>query len=193
MIARCGKRPAVPSWKEFQSRRATEQEVREWFSQDGNDVNVGIVTGLISGLVVVDCDTADDAAFWMTTFPVSPLVVATGRGGSHIYYQLPETSIGNRSRVLGRRIDVRGEGGVVVAPPSKHPENGTLYTWTTCGNYSLADVPYFDAKWVGVDAEKSCLLANTTPCLTEASGPRSKRSTSPQHGCRPSAAYVCPS
>ncbi len=126
-----GKRPALSSWKEFQSRHPSEQEIREWFPSDDKNLNVGIVTGRVSGLVVVDCDTADDATFWMATFPASPLVVKTGRGGSHIYYQFPDTSIGNRTRVLGRSIDIRGEGGLVVAPPSIHQESGNVYAWTT--------------------------------------------------------------
>jgi hypothetical protein len=164
----------LPSWKEFQSRRPTERELCDWFSRDDTGINVGIVTGRLSGLVVVDCDTAEDAAFWLMTYPVSPLVVTTGRGGSHSYYQFPEASIGNRSRVLGRCIDIRGEGGLVVAPPSRHPESGKPYTWTTFGNYSLADVPYFDPSWIGDDTA-SQHSAVDAPCLTETSMPRSRR------------------
>jgi len=83
----CGKRPAVASWREYQTRRASLDELRTWFSRD--NANVGVVTGAMSGLVVVDCDTPDDARFWQKRFPQTPLAVATGRGGSHYYYRYP--------------------------------------------------------------------------------------------------------
>lgn len=50
-----GKHPALSSWKEFQNRRATEDEVRSWFTGHP-ELNVGIVTGKISGVVVLDVD-----------------------------------------------------------------------------------------------------------------------------------------
>ena len=56
-----GKRPAIPSWTEYQTRRPTQDEIRSWFSNSSGSTppNIGIVTGSISGLVVVDCDTAN--------------------------------------------------------------------------------------------------------------------------------------
>lgn len=144
-----GKKPALESWKEFQARRPTLGEVAAWFGQATKQQhNVGIVTGRVSGLAVIDCDSASDMAYWLDNFPASPLMVQTGTGGLHIYYQLPDgVAVGNRIRVFDRKIDVRGEGGYVVAPPSRHP-NGNLYCWTTWGAYSLDDVPIFDPGWI---------------------------------------------
>jgi hypothetical protein len=50
-----GKRPVLGSWLEYQKRLATREEVREWFRLEP-DANIGIVTGKVSGLVVVDFD-----------------------------------------------------------------------------------------------------------------------------------------
>ena len=110
-----GKRPAVPSWRECQVKPAGLDELRTWF-HDGK-TNVGVVTGRVSGLVVIDCDTAVDARFWKDRFPQTPLAVWTGGGGSHYYYRYPEAQdISNRTGLLARRIDLRAEGGYVVAP-----------------------------------------------------------------------------
>ena len=48
------KKPLLPSWKEYQSQRASLEQIKEWFSN--NDVNIAVVTGLISGIAVVDFD-----------------------------------------------------------------------------------------------------------------------------------------
>ncbi|MEZ6125767.1 MAG: bifunctional DNA primase/polymerase [Planctomycetaceae bacterium] len=53
-----GKKPTI-SWKVFQSRKPTQQEIDQWFLRSSH--NVGIVTGHISGIAVVDCD--DEQAF----------------------------------------------------------------------------------------------------------------------------------
>lgn len=51
----------------------------------------------------------------------------TGRGGYHLYFHYVGSDIGNRTGIL-EGVDVRGEGGYVIAPPSTHP-NGTEYVW----------------------------------------------------------------
>jgi hypothetical protein len=141
-----GKRPALASWRRFQTRRAGLNELRAWF--ETGTANIGVVTGAISGLVVVDCDTPEDALFWKTKHPATPLEVVTGRGGRHFYYRFPrDEQATNRAGVLQRKIDIRGEGGYVAAPPSLHP-NGQRYRWEETPNYRLDDVPYFQPDWI---------------------------------------------
>jgi len=156
-----GKLPAIPSWKEFQSRLPTTSEVETWFSEEKRPPSgLGIVTGKLSGLVVVDCDSMEDAAFWQEHFPSSPLVVATGGGGVHFYYARPEgEEVRNRAGVLGRRIDVRGEGGYATAPPSLHP-SGKQYVWQACD--ASAMLPRFDAAWL-VDKSMPARLPSSEP------------------------------
>ena len=143
------KRPAISSWKELQTRRPTPDEIAEWHgASDPKFTNVGIVTGSVSRLVVVDCDSPAAAEYWIADHPQTPLRVNTGGGGQHFYYQLPDgATISNRVKMGGLTIDLRAEGGYVVAPPSRHP-NGNLYRWSQWGDYCLADVPMFDERWI---------------------------------------------
>ena len=83
VIPLAGKRPVLASWREFQTERASLDQVREWFGE--SCANVGIVTGRLSELVVVDCDRPEDAEYWRHKFPKSPLAVQTGGGGAHFY------------------------------------------------------------------------------------------------------------
>lgn len=54
--------------------------------------------------------------------------VKTGGGGMH-YYFAARVRVPNSAGRLGPGLDVRGEGGYVVAPPSVHPETGRAYEW----------------------------------------------------------------
>ncbi len=152
LIPLVGKRPAKGfCWKQFQSERATLDDIKRWFksSQDGFS-NIGIVTGAVSGITVVDCDTPDDTVWWSTNFPVSPLASNTGRGGAHFYYRAnPSSPIGNRANVFSRNIDIRGEGGYVCGPPSVHPETDVVYDWQPWEHYALDEIPQFDPAWLG--------------------------------------------
>ena len=151
VIPLTGKRPSLISWRQYQSERASLDQLRRWFCK--GRANVGIATGLVSGLVVVDCDTPVDTNYWRQHYPPSPLVVSTGGGGAHIYYRHPAgETIGNRVRLLSRQIDLRGEGGYVVAPPSQHPSGG-FYQWESAGHYRLDDVPYFSADWIRAESD----------------------------------------
>lgn len=120
-----GKKPVV-AWKEFQSRRPTDEELVAWFSTPESR-NIGIVTGAISGITVIDTDSRD--AIDLATklgIPTCP-VVSTSKG-LHFYCAY-EQGVGNfqkRDDLPG--IDLRGDGGYVVGPPSIH-ESGAAYNW----------------------------------------------------------------
>ena len=126
-----GKRPLVP-WLALQQRVATAGEIDEWY-RHWPDANVGIVTGQLSGLVVVDVDVRHGGAESLaaTEREHGPLPrtaeCATGGGGRHIYFAHPGGTVPNRV-ALAPGIDVRGDGGCVVAPPSVHP-TGRPYQW----------------------------------------------------------------
>jgi hypothetical protein len=121
---RAGKHPRI-EWSAFQRRLPKETEVRAWFSR-WPDANVGIVTGSVSDLVVQDIDGEEAAAYARQHgLPPTP-VVRTGRG-EHRYYRHPGREVRNfAGRVPG--LDLRGDGGYVVAPPSLHP-SGARYEW----------------------------------------------------------------
>lgn len=153
-----GKLPAISAWKEYQSRLPTPGEVEAWFLTEVQPPSgLGIVTGKLSRLVVVDCDSPADATYWQENFPGSPLLVATGGGGVHFYYELNDgAQVRNRAKLFGRKIDIRGEGGYATAPPSRHP-CGKEYTWK---EYDVSvPLPKFDAAWL-MDKSKALLV----PC-----------------------------
>src|SRR5690349_15924428 len=102
-----------------------EAQINAWWQQ-WPDANVGIATGQISGIVVLDIDVAKGAHSADLLFGgVDQTVFTTPKvktgGGLHFYYKYPiGHDIRNSASKLGKFIDVRGEGGYVVAPPSKH-------------------------------------------------------------------------
>jgi hypothetical protein len=125
------KRPLI-AWRELQERRASREEIEGWFRR-WRDANVGIVTGVISRLIVLDIDPkhgGDDglAELERRHGPLRPTVeVVTGGGGRHFYFASPGGEVRNRAG-LAQGIDLRGDGGYIVAPPSIHP-SGQPYRW----------------------------------------------------------------
>jgi hypothetical protein len=140
------KQPYVP-WTEFQERKATSDEIREWW-QKWPSANVGIVTGKISGIVVIDVDETLGFDAIQEFIPDNLLIPTckTPGGGQHLYFQAPEKPLGNNSRIIPG-CDFRGYGGFVVAPPSTKGK-GCPYSWLD--GLSLDDVkpPPLPSKYI---------------------------------------------
>ena len=119
------KRPLLDSWERFQHEAATPAQVAEWWRRWPR-ANVGIVTGAVSGLVVLDVDgEAGREALRGKELPPTP-VVETGRGW-HYYFAHPGGDVRTCKPASG--LDLKADGGYVVAPPSLHP-SGRRYRWT---------------------------------------------------------------
>jgi putative DNA primase/helicase len=146
--SKIGKVPLLKSWKPLQTERATDEHLTAWF-RNGHQRNIGIVTGAISNLVIVDCDSPEAIAWADTHLPPTPWRSRTSKG-EHWGYQHPGIVVGNRVRIdtgdPAIKIDVRGDGGYVVAPGSVHV-NGTLYEWVG-EPPSMAALPVFDPAWL---------------------------------------------
>lgn len=133
------KRPLV-AWQKYQKRLPTKEEVRSWFSGTGI-TGVGMITGAISGIVVLDVEAGAD----LSGKELPPTVVAkTGGGGWHYYFNLPKDRIiKNSVKKVGEKMDIRAEGGYVVTPPSLH-HSGNHYEWVAGmapGEIEIADMP----------------------------------------------------
>jgi putative DNA primase/helicase len=95
--------------------------------------NVGIATGAASGIDALDIDLRHQgdetlAAFERANGTLPATVMShTGGGGLHLLFTHTE-GIGNSAGKLGRGVDVRGDGGYIVAPPSLH-RSGRPYAW----------------------------------------------------------------
>ena len=126
-----GKTPKVP-WLEYQSIRATKEEVRDWHKQ-WPDMNYGIVTGEISGITVLDVDAKygglESLEQLRDRLPEVP-IVSTGGGGYHLYFTSSGEVNAENSATTG--LDIRGNGGYVVGAGSTHA-NGTVYGWELNG------------------------------------------------------------
>lgn len=119
------------NWRDFEHRRATASEIQRWW-KSWPDAEIAVVTGRISNLFVVDVDTyhgGNARTVWDSHN--TDLIVQTGRGGYHLYYRHPGHSVTTFAGENG--VDVRGDGGYVIVPPSTH-ENGTSYQWVRTGD-----------------------------------------------------------
>lgn len=129
-----GKKPLIP-WKRYQTQRATEEEIDEWFADEGP--NIGIVTGSISGLAVLDVDSPDAMRFALQWEHGRGLgesylpIVETGKGW-HVFYAMPPGLRNVQADPAWPGIDLRAEGGYVVAAPSRHV-SGHVYRWVQDG------------------------------------------------------------
>jgi len=104
------------------------KKIQDWFTR-WPDSNVAIVTGENSGLWVVDVEAEglDEHAALLRALP-NTIVAQTGGGGRHYYFRYPPLGSWKNRNPLLAHVDIRGEGGYVVAPPSRH-RSGGQYEW----------------------------------------------------------------
>ncbi len=114
------KRSLVP-WRAYQATAPDEDEIRETW-QRWPDADVGIVTGGVSGIVVIDVDDARPECIGEVQARFGPTgrVARTPSGGAHLYYAHSGEPVRNSARLpcFDFPVDVRGDGGYVIAPPS---------------------------------------------------------------------------
>jgi hypothetical protein len=144
--------------------------IQEWW-RSWPRANVGIRTGGISGLAALDID-GEDGRDSLQKFQAehgnlpATLRALTGRSdsdgkrkGCHYFFKMPQgVTLRNSAGVVGKGLDIRGEGGYVVAAPSKHA-SGLSYQWKK-KDAPLADFPLW---LLGVLAESKPTLEATSP------------------------------
>jgi hypothetical protein len=149
-----GKRPLV-AWSKFQQRRPSASELRYWWRR-WPDAGLGVVTGAVSGLVVLDVDPRNDGDATLEDLerehgPVPVTVeVLTGGGGRHLYFQHPGEE--TPPAKIGPGLDLLGDGSQVVAPPSLHA-SGRRYEWEVSrlpNDVALAELP----SWLRTDVPR---------------------------------------
>lgn len=131
-----GEKAAKVKWERWQTERPDPATVGGWASRESN---IAIVTGAISGLLVLDLDSAEAVAE-AEALGLPDTIRAKTAKGQHVYFRHPGGKIGNRAGIKPG-WDIRGDGGYVVAPGSLHP-CGAEYAWHhPPGLFELAPPP----------------------------------------------------
>jgi hypothetical protein len=111
------KRPCI-YWKKYQYRKATIKDILNWHIQF-DTLNVGIVTGRISRLAVID---VDDLSLLPELEERIPEINETTRvktnRGYHYYFSLNGENIRSTSRLFGKNLELKSNGNYIIAPPS---------------------------------------------------------------------------
>ena len=135
------KKPITP--RGFHDATTDEATVRAWW-RDHPCANIGVPTGVGSGVIVLDIDprhggdlSLDELQSRHGPLPETAMSL-TGGGGRHLFLKHPNGTVRCSHGELAPGIDVKGDGGYVVMPPSIHP-NGNAYAWELSSD--IAEVP----------------------------------------------------
>lgn len=138
------KTPIIKKWQLNATNNSNK--IREQWNN--SDYNIGILTGAnANNLTVIDCDVKDDInginnflEFLKNNDIELPktLVATSGRGGKHYYFRSKSSNIKSGTNVFDKGIDIRSNGGFIIAPPSLHA-NGNHYKWDN--DFDIAYLP----------------------------------------------------
>ena len=140
--------PFLKGWEQYKETRPERSLVESWFKDRDN-----LVVALVCGkFVVVDADSPEAMDWVEKNLPACPFKVITGKG-MHYYYNNPEnyTTFATRrtnNTPIERLIDIRGVGGLIIAPYNRHA-NGQVYKPVTIPDwkiYDYTDLPDFTEK-----------------------------------------------
>ena len=113
-------------------------------------MNLAVVTGALSGVVVIDADARNALGWAVRQLPYTPWQTETARG-FHLYYRHPGVPVANSARLETRdgrlALDVRGDGGFVIASGSVHA-SGVMYREAGDWHEPRGRVPIFCPGWI---------------------------------------------
>ena len=109
-------------------------QIERWFGPGTSPSNISIATGKESGLTVIDIDMGPGKVgceTWRSLIEghgePQTLMARTGGGGMHVFFQC-SADLKSGSNRLGKHVDVKNDGGYIIAPPSRHRSSGR-YEW----------------------------------------------------------------
>ncbi len=125
-----GKHPRISNWQK--DATIDETQIRQWWSL-WPDANIGILTGVDSGLWALDVDprnggneSLSDLINEIGELPKT-MRVSTGGDGTHYYFSWPKKKTKFKGKIK-KGIDIKSTGGYIIAPPSNH-HSGGKYEW----------------------------------------------------------------
>lgn len=141
----------IPLIKEWEDRQVTEEEIHGWWKQ-WPDADLGIVTGPVSNLLVLDIDEGGSTA--LAKKPIPPTWAVKTKRGIHYYFRFPEElkDMPTTKRGIYPGVDVRGRGGQVLAPPSRLGHPTPSYFWMKDMSGPLAPAPDWLVKLLMADS-----------------------------------------
>lgn len=171
------KEPILPEWSE--RPLTTPEEVKTAWAKKPNAA-IGILTGKRSGLLVIDIDenhtegisgkeTLEDLEKELGPLPDGPQVL-TPSGGLHLWFKYPAKATIPSAVAIAPGIDIRADGGQVIAPPSrcypKRPDGSFAdtpkeYQWELSSYPNETPLPDLPPKWIA-KLQESNQRENTT-------------------------------
>lgn len=145
-----GKRPNI-AWKHYQTERVPREQVEAWFAH--GEHNLALISGAISGTVVVDGDSPAACEYIELITPPTMKVITTK--GAHYYFRHPGGRVPNSVRVSDDPpIDLRGDGGLTIGPGSLHASGNRYRLPDGEDLWSVADLPLFNRDWFDIPQAK---------------------------------------
>lgn len=174
-----GRRSKVPlscSWASFPCFSPSDL-VRQYRTGYNAGIHTGKVRGARVSVVVVDCDSERAVEWARKNLPPTPICART-RKGEHWYFAAPDGgSTRAKVRIESERLDldVRGDGGQVVCPPSIHPEG---FVYERMGAWEAEDfdrLPLYHDEWFPRAAPSAQPARPTLPSCRADSGEAARR------------------
>ena len=141
------------------SKATTDHDVIEQWRRTFGDKwhGIGVPTGAASGVVVLDLDPRHGGT--ATALPGEPGATAraTTAGGGEHYWYLAEGPLASSASQVAAGVDVRGDGGYIVAPPSVNPHTGGVYAWADDADTPLAPAPAWLAGAAATPSAGGCV------------------------------------
>jgi hypothetical protein len=160
-------------WKEFQDGGIPDAAHSRWYAKDGEharNYQMGFICGAAFcdenySLLVVDLDEKPDLSgratwhAWLADhengLEPETWTARTGGGGTHLYFRYPRSRVVTNTQASMPGVDIRAQGGFIVAPPSRH-QSGKQYTWEIAPwDTDLADAPEWLLEIIGTQDAKA--------------------------------------
>ncbi len=155
-------------WKPYQDERPTESNLHEWYAR-WPDAGIAVVLGPVSGLLVLDVDGIQGHTALIDHLgqvPVAPQVISGSREPHryHLFFLHPALTTRAKTTPWSPKLEFRGKGGIVIAPPSLH-KSGNRYAWDEGKTLDDLAIPELPAPVLDALRAKSGSVAATAPAL----------------------------